>query len=262
MSSFPQFPLLPTEIQLQIWYFALEVQDGHIVPIENLRYGRSRKFMPHVLYFVNCDARRTYLEFHKKNLARYSRMGIVIFDPRIDIVFMEGGWVHHVGLLFAQIRDGVESSIMKDVRNIAIGGFMEIKATHDGRRPRIFPNSMGNAIARVLPSLETFTYVLGFDSRYSKHRSRYMKGDEIINSEQGPPCSSRENSFETIVERTREVLQEYKRKENSNFKVPIVQAKFAIHGEAVPRTMVDFKIDLEATFRPLGLSSRESSFLE
>ncbi|KAA8574585.1 hypothetical protein MFRU_015g00240 [Monilinia fructicola] len=241
MSSFPQFTLLPTELQLHIWNFALEVQEGHIVPIENLRYGRPRKFVPHALYFVNCDARRIYLGYHKKNLARYSRMGTVVFDPRIDIVFMEVGWVHHVELLFAQIRDSVESRIMKDVRNIAIGGFFEMKANHEGRRPRIFPTSMGNTIARVLPSLETFTYVLGFDSRYSKHRSRYRESYGVINSDQilssllqKNMIMGRENSYETIVERTREVLQEYKRSENSKFNVPMIQAKFAIHGQVVP----------------------------
>ncbi|KAJ8067634.1 hypothetical protein OCU04_003243 [Sclerotinia nivalis] len=163
MSSFPHFPLLPTELQLLIWYFALEVQEGQIVSIEHLRYGRPRKFKPHALYFVNCDSRRTYLEFHKKNLARYPRLGTVVFDPRIDIVLVEVGSFKWTKIALSQIRDAPEASIMKDVRNITIRTYYEDDVSP--KTLRTLENSFGNIIARVLPFLKIFIYDPGSEPR-------------------------------------------------------------------------------------------------
>ncbi|ESZ97404.1 hypothetical protein SBOR_2232 [Sclerotinia borealis F-4128] len=251
MSSFPQFALLPIELKLCVWHLALEAQEGHIVPIKQLRYGHRRRFKPHVLYFVNCDSRRTYLKFHKKNLARYPRLGTVIFDPRIDIVIVEVGWLSWIKNVLTQIRDGVEGSIMKDVRNIAISGFKEGNTTSEVLQDKNLLNSMGSMIARVLPSLKTFTYVLDYDARYGLQESLYGESDVmnhgqgLANSLQRDIARVREKLYERVVEWTRENLEEYKHSENPEWNPPMVQAKFAICGEAVNPVRNILGFDLE-----------------
>ncbi|KAF7904860.1 uncharacterized protein EAF01_005382 [Botrytis porri] len=230
MSSFPQFALLPTELQLQIWYFALEVQEGHIVPVENLRYGRPRKFKPHNLYFVNCDSRRTYLGYHKRNLARYPRLGIVVFDPRIDIVLVEVGWVKWIKNALTQIRDRPEGSVMKDVRNIAIAVF---SLSHDGLQT--LPNSMGNTIARVLPSLENFVYDFGYDSR-NPYFERLYRANRGIDYELGSQIYMRREDGrreEFLVQSTREMLEEYQRSEIPKWNIPRVLSTLDIYRETI-----------------------------
>ncbi|KAF7860297.1 hypothetical protein EAF04_008425 [Stromatinia cepivora] len=236
MSIFPQFPLLPTELQLHIWYFALEVQEGQIVPIEHLRYGRPRKFKPHALYFVNCDSRRTYLEFHKKNLARYPRLGTVVFDPRIDIVLVEVGSFKRTKIAVRQIRDAPEASTMKDARNVAIRTYYE-----DDVRPealRMLDNSFGNIIARVLPSLETFIYDPGSELRLPGYGPSYGGNngtcDHNLPSSVRRVIARRRADFqELLVQRTCEILEEYKRSENPEWNIPKVLLTLDIHGETV-----------------------------
>ncbi|KAF7920250.1 uncharacterized protein EAE98_008943 [Botrytis deweyae] len=235
MSSFPQFALLPTELQLHIWNFALEVQEGHIVPVENLRYGRPRKFKPHTLYFVNCDSRRTYLGYHKNNLARYPRLGIVVFDPRIDIVLVEVGWLKWIKNVLNQIRDKPEGRVMKDVRNIAIAVFYEDSLSHEGLQT--LPNSVGNTIARVLPSLENFIYDFGYDSR----NSCFERLSQGIDYEEGSHicCMQRkderrdERREKILVQPTREILEEYKRSENPKWNIPRVLSTLDIYRETI-----------------------------
>ncbi|KAF7946810.1 hypothetical protein EAE96_009791 [Botrytis aclada] len=229
MSSFPQFALIPTELQLHIWYFALEVQEGHIVSVENLRYGRPRKFKPHTLYFVNCDSRRTYLGYHKRNLARYPRLGIVVFDPRIDIVFVEVGLVKWIKNALTQIRDKPEGSVMKDVRNIAIAVIHEDSRSHD--ELQTLPNSIGNTMARVLPSLENFIYDFGYDSRTPIFQRLYA-ATRGVNCEQGSQMYMQRKDGrreELLVQPTREILQEYKRSENPEWNVPRVLSTLDIY---------------------------------
>ncbi|TGO77394.1 hypothetical protein BELL_0110g00170 [Botrytis elliptica] len=234
MSSFPQFALLPTELQLHIWNFALEVQEGHIVPVENLRYGRPRKFKPHTLYFVNCDSRRTYLGYHKNNLARYPRLGIVVFDPRIDIVLVEVGWLKWIKNVLNQIRDKPEGRVMKDVRNIAIAVFYEDSLSHEGLQT--LPNSVGNTIARVLPSLENFIYDFGYDSRNSCF-GRLYRISQGIDYEEGSHicCMQRkdERREKILVQPTREILEEYKRSENPKWNIPRVLSTLDIYRETI-----------------------------
>ncbi|ATZ48774.1 hypothetical protein BCIN_04g00080 [Botrytis cinerea B05.10] len=233
MASFPQFALLPTELRLHIWYFALEGQQGHIVPVESLRYGRPRKFKPHALYFVNRDSRRTYLGYHKSNLARYPRLGIVVFDPRIDIVLVEVSWVKWIKNALTQIGDRPEGRVMKDVRNIAIAAIYEDSLSHGGLQT--LPNSIGNTIARVLPSLENFIYDFGYDSR-NPHFGRLCKASQEIGYEQGSHTYMQRQDGrreELLIQPTRELLEEYKRSENPKWSIPRVLSTHDIYRERI-----------------------------
>ncbi|KAI9643058.1 hypothetical protein NHQ30_008793 [Ciborinia camelliae] len=230
MSTFPQFGLLPVELQLHIWHLALEVQEGHIVPIENLRYGRLRKFKPHVLYFVNCDSRRTYLEFHKKNLARYPRLGVVVFDPRIDTVLLRVRRRFQITYSLMKIGNGMESSIMKDVHNFAIGG-LDIHHLSNFYGDGITGSTV-HTIARVLSSVRSITYVAGDEDGGTFSERRRIIG--LAKTLQGNMPGIHQSIYDLlgpVVETTCERLKEFKRRENPEWKIPRVQAMFAIMEE-------------------------------
>lgn len=228
MSSFSQFPLLPIEIQLRIWRFALEVQEGHIVPIQHLRYGTPRKFKPHVLYFVNNDSRRTYLNFHKKNMARYPRLKTVVFDARIDTVLLLVPRPFLIAWGMRRLADKLEKSVSKDIRNFAIGG---IHAQYFNDFSRGMPSSAAGAIFRVLPSVRCVTFAVGdVDDEMTGERKSII-GLEMASQErlfEGNPTIW--DYTEPLIKTTLDKFEQLKRRKRPDWEIPRVQAMLAIHG--------------------------------
>ncbi|ESZ96482.1 hypothetical protein SBOR_3104 [Sclerotinia borealis F-4128] len=98
LSSFEKFPLLPKEIQLQIWYHALP--KGQLVSDRAIELSSLR--IPHVLYYVCLESRQAYLKFYKQiynhdaNCHNYKRLqGLPpqlppqLFNPMIDTILWD-----------------------------------------------------------------------------------------------------------------------------------------------------------------------------
>jgi hypothetical protein len=130
MLTFPQFPWLPAELQLLVWYFALpDPRTIHITNIKTQNHGTTEvhepvksRHKPPALLTACRASREVFLQNYKTICERSSLKHDqpTYFDPRRDILYLDVTWHIYFGAVHETFSFLASEEVLKSIRCIAV----------------------------------------------------------------------------------------------------------------------------------------------
>jgi hypothetical protein len=166
MSTFPQFSVLPKELQLLVWYFALpDPRTVHITNIDTQTRARtelyepvkSRHQMPGLL--TACRTSRGVFERHYKKIcetsASFTYDQPTYFDLRRDTLYLDVTWHIYHGPIVKNFSELGTTEVLDSIRYIAVD------YTPWSMLCTFHAAEMVVPLLRLFPSLEKLSFVFG-----------------------------------------------------------------------------------------------------